>query len=148
MPEPTTDRRSFLRRSAALAVGLSSLSPGADALAALVDDPPVGGSSDDAPRPHARLRSVLPEEVRWTRGFWADRFAECRDVMVPAMWELMSGTEPSQFFHNFKVAAGLAEGRQRGAVWNDGGFSKGLEVAPSGYARAPPPGRGRPGGNN
>src|SRR4051794_14638954 len=134
MPEPTTDRRSFLRRSAALAVGLSSLSPGADALAALVDDRPGGGSPPDAPRPHARLRSVVPEEVRWTRGFWADRFAECRDVMVPAMWELMSGTEPSQFFHNFKVAAGLVEGRHRGPSWNDGDFYKWLEAASTVYA--------------
>ena len=36
------------------------------------------------------------------------------EAMVPNLWEVMSGTEPSQFFQNFRIAAGLAEGNHRG----------------------------------
>jgi DUF1680 family protein len=41
----------------------------------------------------------------------------------------MGGTEPTQFLHNFKVAAGLVEGRHRGPRWNDGDFYKWVEAA-------------------
>ncbi|HIG55186.1 MAG TPA: hypothetical protein EYQ18_14655 [Candidatus Handelsmanbacteria bacterium] len=36
------------------------------------------------------LRSAQAGEVRWTKGFCADRFAVCRDAMVPNMWRLLS----------------------------------------------------------
>ena len=75
------------------------------------------------------MRSVGLGEVTWTRGFWAGRFAVCRSVMVPTMGRLMSGTEPSQFLQNFKVAAGLVDGRHRGPRWNDGDFYKWIEAA-------------------
>src|SRR5439155_6018089 len=41
----------------------------------------------------------------------------------------MRGTEYSQFLENFRVAAGLSEGRHRGAAFNDGDFYKWLEAA-------------------
>lgn len=69
------------------------------------------------------------EQVRWTRGFWADRFALIRDVAVPTMARLMEGTERTHFLQNLKIAAGLAEGRHRGPKWNDGDFYKWLEAA-------------------
>lgn len=40
----------------------------------------------------------------------------------------MEGTEPSQFLHNFRIAAGLASGKHRGPPWNDGDFCKWLEA--------------------
>jgi DUF1680 family protein len=79
--------------------------------------------------PHAKVQSVGVHEVRWTHGFWADRFALCRDEMLPGMWRLMEGTNYSQYFQNFRIAAGLAEGRPRGAPFNDGDFYKWLEGA-------------------
>ena len=75
------------------------------------------------------VRSVGLGDVQWTEGFWGDRFEACRGVMVPNLWKVMGGTEPSQFYHNFAIAAGLAEGRHRGAPWNDGDFYKWLEAA-------------------
>ena len=49
--------------------------------------------------------------------------------MVPSMERLMEGTNYSQFFRNFEIAAGLAEGKSRGATFNDGDFYKWLEGA-------------------
>lgn len=74
------------------------------------------------------------EQVRWTRGFWADRFTLMRDVAVPTMGRLMTGQGPPQFLQNLRIAAGLAEGRHRGPKWNDGDFYKWLEAAASVYA--------------
>ena len=42
---------------------------------------------------------------------------------------VMSGTEHSQFFENFRIAAGLSQGKHRGAPFNDGDFYKWLESA-------------------
>jgi DUF1680 family protein len=127
------DRREFLTDTAAIAVTAVGFRSRATALAGEVGPPgrprPDLGVTDTSASPYAVVRSVGLGEVRWTRGFWAGRLAVCRDAMVPAMWEIMSGTEPSQFLHNFKVAAGLVEGRHRGPRWNDGDFYKWIEAA-------------------
>ena len=49
--------------------------------------------------------------------------------MVPGMWTLIAGKEKTHFLENFRIAAGLAEGRCRGAAWNDGETYKWLEAA-------------------
>jgi DUF1680 family protein len=127
------NRREFLSAGTALAVGAAGLGADSAALAAEATTrdrarPDLGLTNTSASL-HVAVRSVGMGEVAWTRGFWADRFAVCRDAMVPAMWRIMSGTEPSQFLHNFKVAAGLVEGRHRGPRWNDGDFYKWIEAA-------------------
>jgi DUF1680 family protein len=58
-----------------------------------------------------------------------DRFNLCRRQMIPGMWRLMAGTNYSQYLENFRIAAGLSEGRYRGAPFNDGDFYKWLEAA-------------------
>jgi DUF1680 family protein len=95
-------------------------------LSALASETPLVA---DTASPHATVRSVGLDEVKWTRGFWADRFELCRTQMVPAMERLMEGTNYSQFFQNFRIAAGLANGRARGASFNDGDFYKWMEAA-------------------
>src|SRR5690349_7569863 len=101
-------RRAFLIRSAMLAAGaaLPLRTSGADEPPSRGE--PGAGLVDTSASPHVAVRSVGLGEVSWTRGFWADRFAACREVMVPNLWRVMSGTEPSQFLHNFRIAAGLA----------------------------------------
>lgn len=79
--------------------------------------------------PHAKLSLVGMTDVCWTEGFWADRWACCRDVMVPNMWRLISDPEISHIWENFLVAAGLKEGRFRGPRWQDGDLYKWLEAA-------------------
>jgi DUF1680 family protein len=127
------DRREFLAGAAALAIGALDphrrLMAAADAGVPTTRARPDLGLTDTSASPYAVVRSIGLGEVTWTRGFWADRAAVCRDAMVPAMWGVMKGTEPSQFLHNFKVAAGLVEGRHRGPRWNDGDFYKWIEAA-------------------
>lgn len=79
--------------------------------------------------PQARVQPLPFNAAHWTEGFWADRFEVCRTQTIPSMWRLMSGTEYSQYLENFRVAAGLKEGRYRGAPFNDGDFYKWLEAA-------------------
>ena len=69
------------------------------------------------------------DEVRWTSGFWAERFGSCRDKTIPGLWSIMEGTNYSQFYENFRIAAGLDKGKHRGAPFNDGDFYKWLEGA-------------------
>lgn len=90
--------------------------------------------ADNSASPHAAVRGVGLDEARWTTGFWADRFTLCRDTILPSMGRLMEGTNYSQFFRNFEIAAGLAEGRSRGASFNDGEMYKLMEAAIATYA--------------
>jgi DUF1680 family protein len=87
------------------------------------------GVVDDSASPHAQVRTVGLDEVHWTHGFWAERFELCHQQMIPGMWRLMEGTNYTQFYQNFRIAAGLADGRHRGAPFNDGDFYKWLEGA-------------------
>lgn len=86
-------------------------------------------SPPPAQRPHALLSPAALEETHWTSGFWAERYDACRTKMVPTMWKLISGKEQTHFLENFRIAAGLAEGRCRGAAWNDGETYKWIEAA-------------------
>jgi len=87
------------------------------------------GVVDTTASPHAMVQPVGLHEVKWTDGFWADRFELCRTLMVPGMMRLMQGTNYSQFYHNFEILAGRATGKPRGASFNDGDFYKFLEGA-------------------
>lgn len=89
------------------------------------------------PRPFAAVAPVNLREVRWTSGFWFDRFELCRTNMMPNMGRLMEGTNYSHFLRNFEIAAGLAEGRYRGAPFNDGELYKLMQAASAAYAIAP-----------
>ncbi|HEX8199042.1 MAG TPA: beta-L-arabinofuranosidase domain-containing protein, partial [Isosphaeraceae bacterium] len=104
------------------------------------DEPGPGrGLTDTAASPFVAVRSVGLGDVTWTRGFWADRLETCRAAMLPHLWGIMEGTGRSQFYQNFRIAAGLAEGRHDGPPWNDGDFYKWLEAAAALHAIAPDP---------
>ena len=111
-------RTVFQISAALLAVGISFSLPAVQP-----------GVVDTTASPFAQIRTVGLDETRWTRGFWADRFELCRTRMVPGLARLMEGTNYSQFFRNFEIAAGLAPGKARGASFNDGDFYKFLEGA-------------------
>lgn len=84
--------------------------------------------------PHAKLTSVGMSDVQWTKGFWAQRFAVCRDAMVPQLWKIYTSDTICYSFKNFKVAAGIDTGRFRGPSFHDGDFYKTLEAAAAMYA--------------
>jgi DUF1680 family protein len=90
-----------------------------------------------AKRPFATAQPLALGEARWTSGFWAERFDLCRTNMLPGMGRLMEGTNYTQFFRNFEIAAGLADGKYRGASFNDGDFYKLIEAASAAYATSP-----------
>ena len=78
--------------------------------------------------PHRTVEPIPIADVKWTDGFWNQRFATCRDKMVPSMWEIMKGTKYKPFLEHFRIAAGLSEGGYHGAKWNDGDFYKWIEA--------------------
>jgi uncharacterized protein len=84
--------------------------------------------------PHAKLTSVGMSDVQWTKGFWAERFAVCRDNMVPQLWKIYTSDTVCYSFKNFKVAAGIDTGRFRGPSFHDGDFYKTLEAVAAMYA--------------
>lgn len=97
---------------------------------AFLFDSAVGSElADTKSSSHAKVTAIGLNEVRWTEGFWAERFATCRDRSVPAMWELMKGEKYKPFYRHFLIAAGKTEGKHRGAKWNDGDFYKWIEAA-------------------
>lgn len=79
--------------------------------------------------PHAVVAPVGLRDVRWTEGFWAERFAICRDRSIPAMWEIMHGEQYKPYLKHFLIAAGDVPGEYHGAPFNDGDFYKFLEAA-------------------
>ena len=86
--------------------------------------PTIVVAHGDEIRTHCRVKPVHLSEVKWTDGFWQQRYITCRDKMVPSMWEIMKGTKYKPFLEHFRIAAGLSEGGYHGAKWNDGDFYK------------------------
>ncbi len=79
--------------------------------------------------PNVALRCTDLNDVKWTEGFWAERFDVCQKAMIPNMWRIFSDPNISGAYDNLLIAAGLKEGRHRGAGWSDGDFYKWLEAA-------------------
>ena len=95
----------------------------------------VAQSADS--RPYAKVEPLGLTEAHWTSGFWFDRFEQCRTNMLPSMERLMEGTNYSQFFRNFEIAAGLKAGNYRGAPFNDGECYKWIQGMSEAYAIHP-----------
>ncbi|MES2647005.1 MAG: glycoside hydrolase family 127 protein [Bacteroidota bacterium] len=83
---------------------------------------------------YAILHSVNMSDVQWTKGFWAERFAICRDSMVPNLWMQYNDATISHAFKNFEIAAGIDTGSHKGPSFHDGDFYKTLEAVASMYA--------------
>lgn len=83
---------------------------------------------------YARLYAPGLNEVQWTTGFWAERFAVCRDSMVPHLWNTYMDAHISHAFKNFEIAAGLDTGSHKGPSFHDGDFYKTLEAVAAMYA--------------
>lgn len=79
--------------------------------------------------PYAKLSSVDLRVVRWTEGFWAERFAQTCDVTLPRLWELASDPEKGHAIQNLRIAAGIEKGKFEGTHWQDAWIYKWLESA-------------------
>ncbi|ANQ52385.1 glycoside hydrolase family 127 protein [Flammeovirga sp. MY04] len=83
---------------------------------------------------HVELKSINIGDCKWTEGFWADRFHTAEHAMVPYMGEVLTG-EVGHALNNFKIAAGLKDGKHKGMRWHDGDFYKWMEAAMYVYAQ-------------
>lgn len=92
------------------------------------------GITNTSASPHVKLKSVGLDDVKWTRGFWAGRFALCRDVTIPEMHRALQDHGNAAVLDNFRVAAGLEEGQHRGTNWSDGDCYKWIETMAHVYA--------------
>lgn len=96
-----------------------------------------GGIIDNSASPHSKLHSINLNEVKWTDGFWADKFTLVKDVTIPKMWEYFNGKDETKMGHhwtNFLIVAGLKEGKWDGRSWDDGDLYKWVEAVAHVYA--------------
>lgn len=84
--------------------------------------------------PHAKLRPLPLDAVRWTDGFWADRFELCETVVIPEMQKALRHPKNGAQLVNFEIGAGLKDGRHQGTNWSDGDCYKWLEAMAWVYA--------------
>ena len=94
----------------------------------------TGSVCSRAQESHAVLEELGIGDVHWTNGFWADRFAVCRDSMLPRLWRIYTDKNTSHAFENFRIAAGLDTGSHAGPPFHDGDFYKLLEGMAAMYA--------------
>ncbi len=79
-----------------------------------------------------------PSEVKIQDPFWSSYTELVRNTVIPYQWEALNdrveGAEPSYAISNFRIAAGLAEGKFGGFVFQDSDLAKWLEAV--GYSLA------------
>ncbi|MCR9064037.1 MAG: glycoside hydrolase family 127 protein [Cytophagales bacterium] len=92
------------------------------------------GIIDNSNSPNVKLKSINMGDCHWTEGFWADKFKLAESVMVPYMGEVLKG-DVGHGLNNFKIAAGLKEGKHQGFAWHDGDFYKWMEAMSYVYAQ-------------
>ena len=92
------------------------------------------GLIDTTRSPSAKMYMVDLAEVKWTAGFWAERFDVCRTTMVPHLGEIFRSDTESHAWANYRIAAGLQAGKFSGPPFNDGDFLKWFEALAQIYA--------------
>ncbi len=83
----------------------------------------------------AMLTPASPGAARWTRGFWADRFALAHEVVAPEMAKTLELHGNGANVVNLRIAAGVEKGEFKGNNWSDGDVYKWLEGMAHLYAR-------------
>lgn len=73
------------------------------------------------------------DAVKWTGGFWGERFDVFSKTSVQSMWETWQ-SDRSHGFHNFLVASGEKKGVHHGPPFHDGDMYKWMEAVASVYA--------------
>ena len=91
-------------------------------------------SIDNSDSPYVNLKNINLTDCKWTKGFWAEKFKTCEDVMVPYMGDVLCG-EIGHALNNFKIAAGEKKGEHKGMFWHDGDFYKIIEAKIYVYAQ-------------
>ena len=92
-----------------------------------------GGITSTAHSSNAAMTAVPISSVKWTGGFWGDRFDVFSHTSVQSMWQTWQSKE-GKGFNNFLIAAGEQQGEHHGPPFHDGDMYKWLEAVASVYA--------------
>lgn len=82
----------------------------------------------------AKLNSTNIDAVKWTNGFWDERFSVFKDTMILNMWKTLNDADLSHSYRNFEIAAGVHSGEHLGPPFHDGDFYKWFEGLATVYA--------------
>ena len=91
------------------------------------------GITDTRKSQHALMTSAPIGSVKWTGGFWGERFGVFSETSVQSMWQTWQ-TDEAHGFENFLIASGEKEGVHQGPPFHDGDMYKWLEAVASVYA--------------
>lgn len=80
------------------------------------------------------MNSTNIDAVKWTNGFWDERFSVFKDTMILNMWKTLNNAELSHSYRNFEIAAGFHSGEHLGPPFHDGDFYKWFEGLATVYA--------------
>lgn len=94
----------------------------------------TSGLTNTSASKFAKMNSTNIDAVKWTNGFWAERFSVYKDTMILSMWKTIDNPDISHMFRNFEVAAADIDGNHWGPPFHDGDFYKWLEGVASVYA--------------
>ena len=101
------------------------------------------GLTDMSNSQQAIMTNTPLGSVKWTGGFWADRFNVMSTTGIWSMWDTWNtpwetidamGLHGSNGFRNFEVAAGTMKGKHHGPPFHDGDMYKWLEACATVYA--------------
>lgn len=91
------------------------------------------GLTDTRNSKYAVMTDTPIDAVRWTGGFWGERFNVFAGTSVKNMWKTWQ-TEEGKGFNNFLVASGEIRGKHHGPPFHDGDMYKWLESVAAVYA--------------
>jgi hypothetical protein len=74
------------------------------------------------------MRPVAIDEVKWTDGFWAERYDQTKKITLRKLWELAADPDAGHVLDNFRAVA-TGEGEHAGSDWQDAWLYKWIEAA-------------------
>lgn len=98
-------------------------------LAAAAAASPEAYVVDHSRSPQARLRPLPLDAIRWTTGFWADRYRQLCEVTLEESWTLLADPKAGHVLDNFRFAARPGSGKYAGTTWQDEWLYKWIEAA-------------------
>lgn len=91
------------------------------------------GITDTRNSKFAIMNSTPISAVKWTDGFWGERFGVLSGTSLQSMWETWKSKD-GHSYNNFLIAAGEKQGKRHGPPFHDGDMYKWLEAVAAVYA--------------
>lgn len=92
------------------------------------------GLMDTSHSHYAKMTNTPVEAVKWSSGFWGERFQVYSGTSLQSMWNTWNSPDISHGFRNFEIAAGVCDGNHWGPPFHDGDMYKWMEGVASVYA--------------